>query len=102
MVNVRSVYNFSKFDSEPESITLFFHELTHVLGFSPFLWPHFLTQPVVKTFFQDGKKIDKIVSLKVLEKARKHLNCSTLNLKIMVVQAQQVRIGNQGICLKII
>lgn len=59
IVNVGSVYNFSKFDSEPESITLFFHELTHVLGFSPFLWPHFLTQPEVKTFFQDGKKLTR-------------------------------------------
>ena len=79
LVNVGSEYNFTKYDAITSSIDSLFHEVTHILVFSPVLWPYFLTQPVTKTFYKDGKQIFKIVTPKVLEKARQHFNCSTLN-----------------------
>eukprot|EP00741_Cyanophora_paradoxa_P006309 tig00000989_g6116.t1 len=61
------------------------HEITHVLVFSESLYPFFRTSSgntvgqVTRQFNERGKVVTKIVTPKVLQAARAHFGCTTLN-----------------------
>ena len=68
--------SFSKRNTNLYMKNLFFHELTHVLVFSPEL---FSSLGMMTTRIFDGSFVSFINSPKVLTTARQHFNCTSLN-----------------------
>jgi len=68
--------SFSKRNTNLYMKNLFFHELTHVLVFSPEL---FSNLGMMTTRIFDGSFVSFINSPKVLTTARQHFNCTSLN-----------------------
>ena len=68
--------SFNKKNTKLYMKTLFFHELTHVLVFTPELFEN-LGMMTTKIF--DGSFVSFVNSPKVLTTARQHFNCKTLN-----------------------
>ena len=68
--------SFNKKNTKLYMKTLFFHELTHVLVFTPELFEN-LGMMTTKIF--DGSFVSFVNSPKVLTTARQHFNCTTLN-----------------------
>ena len=68
--------SFSKRNTNLYMKNLFFHELTHVLVFSPEL---FSSLGMMTTRIFDGSFVSFINSAKVLTTARQHFNCTSLN-----------------------
>ena len=68
--------SFSKRNTNLYMKNLFFHELTHVLVFSP---EHFSNLGMMTTRIFDGSFVSFINSPKVLTAARQHFNCTSLN-----------------------
>ena len=68
--------SFSKRNTNLYMKNLFFHELTHVLVFSPEL---FSSLGMMTTRIFDGSFVSFINSPKVLTTARQHFNCASLN-----------------------
>ena len=68
--------SFSKKNTDLYMKNLFFHELTHVLMFSPDI---FSNLGMMTTRIFDGSFVSFINSPKVLTAARQHFNCTSLN-----------------------
>ena len=68
--------SFSKKNTDLYMKNLFFHELTHVLVFSP---EHFKILGMMTSRIFEGSFVSFINSPKVLTAARQHFNCTTLN-----------------------
>ena len=68
--------SFSKKNTDLYMKNLFFHELTHVLMFSPEI---FSNLGMMTTRIFDGSFVSFINSPKVLTAARQHFNCTSLN-----------------------
>ena len=55
--------------------TILFHEIAHIFVFDPHLLSNL---KMIRTVYKDDEAIPMVVSQKVLEKARLHFNCDTL------------------------
>ena len=81
-------YNFGQKNSEKFLAMLLLHEITHILGFSDYLFPFFLgiKHPTIKADINGITRV-LISTPKVLEKARGHFGCPSL---------EGVELENQG------
>lgn len=87
IVFLGSEYDFSKQNSDTYIKEILLHEITHILVFSPNLFNIYKTQPVYKSItWHESKKVI-LITPKVVEAAKKHFNCSTL---------QGVEVEDQG------
>lgn len=68
--------SFNKKNTKLYMKTLFFHELTHVLVFTPEL---FENKGMITTKIFDGSFVSFVNSPKVLTVARQHFNCTSIN-----------------------
>ena len=80
-----------KIDSEIYMKNLLFHELTHVLGFHPSI---FNALNLVNTKTIDGEQYTYIKSPKVIEKARIHFGCDSVEGIQLENQGQDGSIGS--------
>lgn len=78
IVYLGSKISFEKKNSMIYASHVLLHELTHVLVFSPSLFRFFPNQPAYKSVSWHGQKRVLVVTPKVVEVARKHYGCDTL------------------------
>ena len=87
IVFLGSEYDFSKQNSDTYIKEILLHEITHILVFSPNLFNIYKTQPVYKSItWHESQKVI-LITPKVVEAAKKHFNCNTL---------QGVEVEDQG------
>ena len=78
VVYLGSKISFDKDNSMVYASHILLHELTHALVFSPILFSYFPSQHEYKNVIWQGQKKTLVITPKVVEVARKHYGCDTL------------------------
>ena len=81
-------YDFNKTNSHSYLIMLLLHEITHVLGFSEYLYDYFQTNStLIKTKEINGIKRTLFTGENVIKQAKRHFNCDNI---------EGIELENQG------